>query len=113
MDFKRVVACGDMHCGHRAGLTPAKYQSKVRGQGYFNLQRECNDFYCDEIERLKPIDILIHNGDAIDGKGRRSGGTELIHPDRGIQVEMAVENIIRADPQNVVLTYGTPYHARS
>lgn len=110
MNRKRVVACGDMHCGHRVGLTPPKFQSQRHGRKYFDIQRELYSFYKTEIERLKPIDILIHNGDAIDGKGFRSGGTELIEPDRTKQVDMAVDNLLLADANHYVLTYGTPYH---
>jgi len=110
MKFKRVLACGDMHCGHRTGLTHPKYQTGNRGDKYKNIREECWDFWQDGVESLKPIDILIHNGDAVDGKAYRSGGTELTHPDRGSQVDMAVKNIEIAEPSHVVMTHGTPYH---
>lgn len=111
--FKRVLACGDMHGGHRTGLTPPKWQSEIRGEQYYDIQQECFEFWVNKIEPLKPIDILIHNGDGIEGKGIRSGGTELIHPDRKDQVAICVDNIEVADPEHVVLTYGTPYHVGS
>lgn len=108
--FKRVLAFGDMHCGHRAGLTPPKYQSQARGHNYFEMQRECHAWFSEEVEKLKPIDILIDNADNVDGKGRRSGGTELIHPDIGTQCDMAVDNIEIVEADSVVMTYGTGYH---
>ena len=110
MKFKRVVACGDMHCGHRVGLTPPQYQSDVRGKHYYEAQKQCWDFWVEELERLKPIDLLIHNGDACDGKGKRSGGNELIHSRRTDQANAATEAIEVAEPKQVVLTRGTPYH---
>jgi hypothetical protein len=110
VDFKRVVACGDMHCGHRVGLTPPKYQSQRHGDYYFRVQKELHSYFKSSIEKIKPIDILIHNGDGIDGKGFRSGGTELIESDRTKQVDMAVENLLLAEAKHYVLTYGTPYH---
>ena len=110
MDFKRVIACGDMHGGHYVGLTPPKYQSKVRGEVAYKCQRECFKFWESELKPLKPIHLLIHNGDATEGKGKRSGGNELIHPKRTTQANIATENIMVANPQKVVITRGTPYH---
>jgi hypothetical protein len=110
LKFKRVLSCGDMHCGHRTGLTPPKFQSKIRGDNYFDIQRECWDFYAAEIERLKPVDVFINNGDAIEGKGFRSGGTELTYPDRVNQVEIAVACMELSEAKHYISTYGTPYH---
>ena len=110
MKFKRVVACGDMHCGHRTGLTPPKYQSKRCGQSYLQIQRDCWDFYQQTIEDLKPISVVISNGDHIDGKGYRSGGTELIQSDRKEQVAMSVEALSLSEADHIVCTYGTPFH---
>ena len=108
--FKRIIAAGDPHCGHRTGLTPPKWQSQLRGRKYNLVTKECWEFYQSTIESLKPIDVFVCNGDGIDGKGGRSGGTELIQPDRKEQVQMAVECIEIAEAPNVVMTYGTPYH---
>jgi hypothetical protein len=59
---------------------------------------------------LKPIDILVCNGDLIDGRGERSAGTELIISDRNKQIMAAVECIQQTDAPHVVITRGTPYH---
>jgi len=109
MKFKRVVALGDMHCGHRVGLTPPKYQSQVKGKQYYLAQRECWKFWKQELKKLKPIDILIHNGDATDGDGARSGGSEIIQ-DRNTQIKQAIDCLSEAEPKNIVMTFGTPYH---
>jgi hypothetical protein len=110
MKFKRVVAGGDMHCGHRTGLTPSKWEVVSEQDKYCEIRRECRDFYNSTIDALKPIDIFVHNGDATDGKGKRSGGTELIWSARSAQKSMCVENLKRADADHYVLTHGTPYH---
>jgi hypothetical protein len=63
------------------------------------------------VEMLKPpIDLLIVNGDLIDGRGEASGGTELITPDRTVQAEMAVAALEVWEPRKVVVSIGTPYH---
>lgn len=105
--MKRVVAIGDLHAGHCLGLTPKAWQFHPT---YKDLQRKLWSFYADTLDALGPIDVLIVNGDAIDGKGDRSGGTEIIVPDLKDQVSMAVECIARAKAKHVVMTYGTPYH---
>lgn len=111
MRFKRIVACGDMHCGHRTGLTPRKWEKvSEQDQKYQDIRRECRDFYVPFIEKLKPIHVFIHNGDGVEGKGIRSGGTELIWTDRTAQKSMFVENLKAADANHYVLTYGTPAH---
>ena len=113
---KRVLIIADTHCGHLAGLTPPEYQyefldtSKTKRNDYAKQQKDLWQFYADTVNSLRPIDILIFNGDAIDGKGDRSGGTELISSDRAEQVNMAMQVIEFVEAGSIVMTYGTPYH---
>jgi hypothetical protein len=67
-------------------------------------------FYTKAIDDLKPIDILVVNGDAIEGKGERSGGVELITPDRHEQIRMAKQAIDYVKAATVRIVYGTRYH---
>lgn len=109
-DFKRVVAIGDKHGGHRVGLTPPKWQTAIPGKKYHRIQVELWDEFTGIIDYLQPIDILIVNGDSIDGRGKRSGGTELITVNRLEQVEIAAYAINYCKAKKVVMTRGTPYH---
>lgn len=111
-DFHRVVITSDMHCGHNVGLTPPKYQRSIRHRDG-KEQRVLWTNYANMLDSLKPIDTLIHNGDAIDGKSKRSGGSESVTLDMNEQVDMAVEAIRYANANNVLMTYGTPYHVGS
>jgi len=99
---KRILVIGDAHCGHTSGLTPPKFQVR-------DCQAEVWDWYYDIVKRLNP-DVLFVMGDMIDGKGPRSGGTELITSDRLVQVEMAVEVIKVIDCPEITMVFGTPYH---
>jgi hypothetical protein len=114
-EMKRLVIISDLHCGHRAGLTPPGWQyqdnqdDKERNT-FGSQQRAIWNFYAETIDRLKPIDILVCNGDAIDGKGERSGGTEQLESDRAKQVEIAAQCIDYADAKAKVIIYGTQYH---
>ena len=116
---KRLVVISDLHCGANTGLTPPDWQyryiknDRTKHNKYATLQKQCWDFYEDTIQRLKPIDILIVNGDCIDGRGEKSGSIELIETDRQVQAEMAAEAISRASAKNIIMTYGTTYHVSS
>lgn len=102
-----------MHCGHMVGLThpsdnpqydddyhaeASRYRALVWGWAW------------GKIRALKKIDLLIHNGDAIDGKGSKSGGTEQIVMDRHEQAKMAANILKRINAKEIRLTYGTGYH---
>lgn len=111
---KRVVVISDLHCGHMAGLTPPDFDVILRQDGVrykaMLARRRLWKFYADTIESLRPIDVLIVNGDCIDGKGEKSGGTELIVTDRNEQVKMAAAAINYCKARKVYFAYGTAYH---
>jgi hypothetical protein len=108
--MKRLVIMSDLHCGHRAGLTPPEYQFNKERNKFGQWQATLWDQYTEAIEKYQPIDWLVINGDAIDGKGERSGGTEQITVDRDEQTDMAYKCINAWDCKRVSLTYGTGYH---
>jgi len=123
MKRKRMIIMSDLHCGHRAGLTPPDwwfqkntehiiFNPKNRSR-WAQQQRAMWQWYTKTLDRLrqeKAFDICVVNGDAIDGTGSRSGGTELITTDREEQIEMAEQCIRKVGAAKHVLTYGTPYH---
>ena len=113
-NFKRLVVISDMHCGHAVGLTPPNWQYPADPETHRGkiglMQKTMWDWYAKEIKQLKPIDIIVCNGDAIDGKGDRSGGTEQITTDREQQVEMSAQCIKLAEAKKILLIYGTAYH---
>jgi hypothetical protein len=115
--LKRVVVISDLHCGHRFGLThpdfDARPQTPDSGSSAwkrYKLRRKCWRYVEQKAVELQPIDVLIVNGDCIDGKGKKSGATELLTTDRNVQVEMAVVAIQEFKAANVVMSFGTPYH---
>jgi len=111
-----VMACGDFHSGHRVGLTPPGWHEKlpvganiVRRQ-YSEARTKLWNIFAREVRKLKRPDVLIANADLIDGRGEKSGGTELIATDRNEQADMAAEVIRFIGAPTVLCTYGTPYH---
>ena len=120
---KRVLVVADFHCGHRVGVTPARWDPGTREPAdaldlathrynkYAAIRAETWGEYCTIVDSLGPIHLLIVNGDCIDGRGDKSGGLELIEHDLHNQVKMASEVILRAHAKSVVMTFGTAYHS--
>lgn len=113
--MKRIAVITDMHCGHRAGLTPPEYQYQENDSDkelakFGEIQRHIWNYYTKTIDSLQPIDILFELGDSIEGKGERSGGTELFTSDRIKQVEIAKKCINYTQAKTKIKVFGTPYH---
>lgn len=114
-EFKRLLATGDWHVGHHFGLTPpvaweSQDPSNPRRSKRANFQRALWGFLDEAVEPLRPIDILELGGDAIDGKGERSGGVEQITTNRNEQAELAAAIVDFIAPAKVRIVYGTRYH---
>ena len=67
---RRVVVLSDFHSGHIIGLTHPDWNPTYRNDSLLQkLSRSRTDyyrFYHETIKSLRPIDILILNGDMID-----------------------------------------------
>ena len=124
MSGKRILAISDTHCGALTGLTPPAWQIKTHGKTHTKrnkwaeMQRDMWREFKRLLKKYEPFDYLFHLGDATDGKGSRSGGTEQITCDMEEQADMAVAvcDTIRlhSNPKiKMVGVYGTPYHTTS
>lgn len=110
MNMKRIIVIADTHCGHQVGLTHPGYRMPAGKQKFQQVRDELWKFFARGIENWRPFDVLICNGDMLEGKGARSGGTELITSDRKIQCELAEAVIDYIGAPIVWLIYGTPSH---
>jgi len=124
MGKKRMLAISDPHSGARSGLTPPAFQqqpfdkSSVKRNKWATMQRENWQMFKKLLRKYEPFDMMFHLGDAIDGTGKRSGGTELITTSLEEQVDMAVDvcNAVRLHGKRgfkIVGVHGTPYHTAS
>ena len=110
-DMKKVLVIGDLHCGSIVGLTPPSwFISPKRDKKLSSLQKEMWSNYTRIIEEIGPVDYLVVNGDAIDGHGKKSHGSELLTTDLLLQAEIAIECIKEIKYEKIFLTHGTPYH---
>jgi hypothetical protein len=113
--YKRIAFIGDLHCGHRAGLTPPQWRFRECAtdhvwRKFTQVQTEAWKHYARIVKSLMPVDCLVVNGDLIDGRGEKSGGVELITGDRNEQCKMAADCIRLWKAGNIVMTRGTGYH---
>lgn len=113
--MKRVGIFSDLHCGHVVGLTAPEYQlvpahKTAKWDRLAETQAMLWDWFAERVRAWQPFDIAIYNGDLIDGKGLRSGGTEQICASLQRQCEMARSVIDFVGAPVNKLIYGTPYH---
>lgn len=104
----KIVVMGDTHTGNLLGLTPKKYMRG--GWGLELLIEEYWNWFVNEIP--KDIDLLICNGDLIDGEGKKNSKDHLT-TDIDAQVEMAIEIIETINAKKHIFTFGTPFHTGS
>lgn len=116
--MKRVGIFSDLHCGHIVGLTHPNYQLLPVCKGskwdrQVETQAMLWDWFAARVDAWRKFDIAVFNGDLIDGKGSRSGGTEQITTSLQRQCDMAASVIEFIGADKVAITYGTPYHVNA
>lgn len=117
MTTKRVFIGSDTHCGHRSGLTPPVHRMKPAKDAPRSVKKVAIqsivlwDWFSNKVRGAGPFDVGLWNGDLIDGKGEKSGGTEEVEMDRKKQAGWAAEVIRFVGAKKNYMTYGTPYHA--
>lgn len=105
--MKTVVIVSDLHCGSTYGITPP---SEFKASHNREIQEEGWGEYVRMTQQWAHPDVLICNGDAIEGNQSRQGGAELLTPDRSVQCDMAVTALSMWRAKKIFMTYGTPYH---
>ena len=101
----RLLVLSDTHCGHRTGLTPPEWQCDRYPDAI-----EFWAWYTQTLEAIGPVDACLLNGDLIDGKQRRSHGSEALTVDPDEQVDIALAAFEPIQARGYLATYGTPYH---
>jgi len=78
---------------------------------YAEFQRALWKQYASVVELLQPVDVLIANGDLVDGRGAKTGGVEEILAERDKQARMAARCLEEMHAKRVIIVSGTPYHS--
>lgn len=106
--FKTLVIISDLHCGSVFGLTPPAYYEAERKRRA--MQKEAWKAYRRITQKWQAPDVLLVNGDCIEGTQKLQGGAELTTPDRNVQCEMATEAISLFNAKKILISYGSKYH---
>ncbi len=108
--MKKVLIFADLHCGSVVGITPPQHQTGEHRQDQLALWETATGMVEKFKDRFGNVDILIVNGDCLDGKSSRWGGTDVITTKIRTQIDMAAEFILDVGATDIVMTRGTPYH---
>ena len=103
-----LLVISDTHCGSSVGLTPTGFERLSLSRS--ERRKRHWRIYRNLLKSFPPIDILICNGDMIDGKQRKEGSTGLLTADLSEQITMAQRCIEVVGAKEIHLTRGTPYH---
>jgi hypothetical protein len=108
MTLDNIGIVSDLHCGSKCGLLPPSYWNDYTPDAIKWLW-SC---WLNLIDVWPKLDLLIINGDPIDGKQHRSAGTGLIDNDLSGQTRIAIECLepLTAKSSKIVRMSGTAYH---
>ncbi len=116
---KQVLFLSDFHCGSEVGLTPKHWNDKPipndvsKHNKLVKIRRECWTWFKENIKDYINPDILVIDGDLIDGQNIKQFGVGQLTTNLLKQAQMAVDIINIIDARKVVITYGSNYHVSS
>jgi hypothetical protein len=111
-EIDTIVFINDLHCGSKRGLTPPSFWDSYTSDGVKWLWEKWESFH-DEVKTLfGEIDLLISNGDLIDGIQKRSDGVGLITSSYSGQVDIAIEALkpFISSYKKIIRIEGTWHH---
>ena len=105
----RIVILSDLHCGHQWAICHPNFETHSLDDAA-KVRKQLWKWFDSEIAKLSPIDVLVVNGDAIDGDGYRNSGIEQLTTDRNKQSENAAAIIKHLKAKEIYLVKGTRAH---
>lgn len=109
-----LVVVSDLHVGSRFGVMPERFET-VLGQVVEPnaAQRALLQCWTALATEWREPDILVVNGDVIDGGARKDAGSVVWSTDLMDQVNAAVELLRMFKARSVYLTEGSGYHVKA
>lgn len=112
--WKLAVVVSDLQTGHQAGLTPPCWHDPTTGKHaraeWGERQEEGWNRYGQLAKEFPRPYALFVLGDAIDGKGEKSGGQEQLIKQIPAQCAASAECLKIWQARNIVMVLGTEYH---
>lgn len=106
-----LVALGDIHAGSRAAVCIPDQQ--LAGGGSFRYsaaQRALYEAWCGLAKEWSEPDLLVCNGDAIEGQARKESGVPCWSTDLDDQIECAASLLKLYKARKYYMVDGTGYH---
>lgn len=101
----KILMLSDLHCGHITGLTPDEFASDITGA----TSRPMWKWFCDTNKEIGKVDILVANGDLVEGEGKAETIGHLT-TDIKKQADIAATCLEIPRGKHRYLAYGTPFH---
>lgn len=107
--INRVGVVADLHCGSRFGL---RYNPSLTDPYTTEADVWLFDCWVRMVKSWPDLDILVLNGDLIDGTQRKSEGTGMVTTSLDEQTEIAIECLrpLVKKSKKVIRLRGTSYH---
>ena len=114
---KIVIPTGDFHIGSKGSITlpevitDADIPSKKEIIPANETQKEIIKIYERLCDQYPHPDLLILNGDLVDGRNYKESGLGLWSSDVEVQAKVFAELISWLKPRKIIGTSGSPYHS--
>jgi hypothetical protein len=105
-----IVVVSDLHVGSHVGLCPPKVETENGSWEAGRAQRELWDCWKTVAREWHAPDILVCNGDAIEGQARKQSGTVCWTNDLNTQVRAAAACLELFHARRICLVNGSGYH---
>jgi predicted phosphodiesterase len=110
---KKVLVIGDTHVGSDVALMPEEIMLRSRNRISANeVQLAILKEYYDMIDDVGTVDILVLNGDLVDGTNYYGEGVGVLTTHMPTQAKVAVELLSEIKARRVVGCPGTAYHSK-
>jgi len=116
---KSLVALGDTHVGSEGAVMPDEVNSEDccpgKNRRYFPnlIQKKIYKKWEEMADECPRPDILLLNGDLVDGKNYKENGMGNWTTDSLLQARVLADLVKMLKPRKIIATSGSPYHSDS
>jgi hypothetical protein len=113
---KTMLAIGDLHIGSEGAIMPEEVNSDDcspgRNHRYFpnQIQKDIYKKWEEMVQDVPRPDILLLNGDLVDGKNYKENGMGSWTTDSLLQARVLADLVKMIKPRQILATSGSPYH---
>lgn len=116
---KKILVVSDLHVGGNVGLCPDEvyFEKHDEDRKSIYIANKIQNFLFKQwenmIDEAGNIDILLCNGDLVDGKNKHSHGLEMWTTDVDVQTDVSSDLLSMVKHKKAYGTHGSGYHVES